>query len=65
MPAEMNFFWKKKKILTYFLSILVFFIHIPSFTYYERADGSLSVLNDILSTLSDRTLARCAIALYL
>lgn len=64
MPAEKDFFWKKKQILTYFMSVLVFFIHISSFTYYERADGSLSTVNYILSTLSDRTLARCAVPLY-
>lgn len=61
---SMDYFWKKKQIITYFLSILVFFIHISSFTYYENPDGSLSTYNYVLSTLSDRTLARCAVPLY-
>lgn len=64
MNQNMDHFWKKKQILTYFLSILVFFIHISSFTYYENSDGTLSTCNFILSTLSDRTLARCAVPLY-
>lgn len=64
MQQSMDHFWKKKQILTYFLSILVFFIHISSFTYYENADGQLSTFNLVLSTLSDRTLARCAVPLY-
>ena len=64
MNQSNDLFWKKKQILTYFLSILVFFIHISSFTYYKNADGNLSACNFVLSTLSDRTLARCAVPLY-
>lgn len=64
MTDKLDFFWKKKQILTYFMSILVFFIHITSFSYYQQPGGSLSACNQILSTLLSQTLARCAVPLY-
>lgn len=61
---SLDYFWKKKQIVTYILSVLVFFIHISSFTYYEGQSGTIPVINSVVSTLSDRTLARCAVPLY-
>ena len=58
MRDHLDFFWRKKQILTYFMSILVFFIHITSFSYYEN-----TTYNHILSTLSGLTLARCSVPL--
>ncbi|MBR2846452.1 MAG: acyltransferase [Clostridia bacterium] len=44
-PNE-TLFWKKKELLSFILSILVFFIHISSFAQYSSNEGVISIVNE-------------------
>lgn len=45
IPNE-NIFWKKKEIVSFILSILVFFIHISSFAQYGNNGTLISTINE-------------------
>lgn len=48
---DMDFFWKKKTIVTYILSVLIFFIHISSFANYSEYPLWENVLRSIFSEI--------------
>lgn len=47
----MKYFWKKKTIVTYWLSVFVFLIHISSFANYNSEGGFIAGLNDFVELL--------------
>lgn len=59
-----NDFWKKKDIVTYLLSIMVFLIHIPSFEPYTAEGTVVSNINAFLYRFSGEAMTRYAVPLY-
>jgi len=57
-------FWKKKALVTFLLSILVFFIHNSSFYNYSNAEGALSAANGFLAHVVRYTLTEFSVPLY-
>ena len=59
-----NLFWKKKKLVTFILSILVFFIHISSITQYSNAEGFISIVNEKISFFFKESITRFAVPMF-
>jgi len=60
----MKEFWKKKTIVSYFLSVLVFFIHVSSFANYRADGGFISEVNRFASIFLKRAITSHAIILF-
>ena len=61
---EQQLFWKKKVIISFVLSILVFTIHIHSFEYYEYYDGVAIEYIRVLNTVFTRAFSVIAVPLF-
>lgn len=59
---NMERFWKKKIIVTYILSVMVFLIHISSFGQYR--DTEFNSVNNFFSNLFSHTLTETAVPLF-
>lgn len=57
-------FWKKKTIISYFLSIMVFLIHISSFEQYPNTGSTSSLINESLSFLFTESITRFAVPMF-
>lgn len=65
----MEYFWKKKTIISFILSIFVFWIHIPSFGHYlltsgRGADSGLVTFVNCLNVFFSNTFVRLAVPLF-
>ena len=59
-----KFFWKKKEIVSFILSVFVFLIHDPSFRQYSNTDGLVSVINEKASFLLTGSFTYFAVAMF-
>lgn len=57
-------FWKKKEIVSFLLSITVFFIHISSFAQYAHIEDNMSGINQILGKIVHDCFTKHAVPLY-
>ena len=57
-------FWKKKTIISYFLSIVVFLIHISSFAQYPNTGSTSSLINESLSFFFTVSITRFAVPMF-
>ena len=57
-------FWKKKEVVSFFLSIMVFFIHISSFSQYNHLEGNLTGFNQFLKKAVHDCFTQYAVPLY-
>lgn len=57
-------FWKKKAIISYFLSILVFWIHIASFAYYPFDASAISKINYGVNVICTKLYTPIAVPLF-
>ena len=57
-------FWKKKEIVSFLLSILVFFIHISSIAQYGQIQDSMSEINRFFSKVVHDCFTKYAVPLY-
>ena len=62
--TSIQLFWKKKTIVSYFLSILIFMIHISSFAQYDSSGGTVSLVNDKLSFFFSESITRFAVPMF-
>lgn len=60
----MGYFWKKKEIVSYILSIFVFLIHISSFSNYSHTGNTISVINEHVKILFKYPLPMIAVPLF-
>lgn len=60
----MEYFWKKKTIVSYLLSVFVFLIHISSLSNYKNSGGFISVVNNFLEIFFKRTITSYAVVLF-
>lgn len=63
MPQSLQYYWKKKTVVSFLLSIFVIIIHNPSFTYYSGADG-LSPIFDALNIFIHSSFVAVAVPLF-
>lgn len=61
---NMSYFWKKKEIVSYILSILVFLIHITSLAVYNNVGSRDIVFNEFIRFFFIRSLPRFAVPLF-
>lgn len=61
---DLNYFWKKKEYVSFFLSILVFLIHISSFAQYQSSGSFISEVNVILSFFFKESITRFAVPMF-
>lgn len=57
-------FWRKKTLVTFLMSVLVFFIHISSFHNYADTGNLMSRINGILAITIKEGFTRFAVPLY-
>ena len=62
--AQMEYFWKKKEFISFVLCILVFLIHISSFSPYLAGEGGTAVLNEKLSFFFKESITRFAVPMF-
>ena len=62
--AQLDYFWKKKEIVSFLLSILVFWIHISAFSPYLSGDDALAVFNGKMSFFFKESITRFAVPMY-
>lgn len=61
----LQFFWNKKIIVSYFLSVLVFFIHISTFVNYDNTETDIiSIINRIFEYTITQLLTPIAVPLF-
>lgn len=60
----MNYFWKKKTIISYFLCILVFWIHISSFNNYKFDDSVCSRVYWYIDVFLTKIITPVAVPLF-
>lgn len=58
------FFWKKKEFLSFVLSILVFFIHISSFSQYNNSNSIIGIINGKASYFFRESITRFAVPMF-
>ncbi len=65
MPtATPQLFWKKKTIISYVLSILVFMIHISTYGQYGHGEGLVSVINQKFNFFFTESISRFAVPMF-
>lgn len=57
-------FWKKKVIISYVLSVLVFMIHISSFSQYAQGNSMISVINEKVCFFFTESITRFAVPMF-
>ena len=57
-------FWKKKEIISFLLSIFVFFIHISSFAQYSNTCSAISAVNERASFFFKESFTRFAVPMF-
>ena len=57
-------FWKKKTIISYVLSILVFMIHISTYGQYDHGEGIVSVVNQKFNFFFTESISRFAVPMF-
>lgn len=62
--AAVSDFWKKKKIVSFLLSIMVCLIHISSFGQYSHIADNMSGVNEVLSKVIRDSFTRYAVPLF-
>ena len=61
---DLKNFWKKKTVVSYFLSVLVFFIHSSSYGQYPDGGTLISTVNDKLGFFFQESITRFAVPLF-
>jgi len=61
MQNNLESFWKKKDIVTYFLSVLVFFVHISALDNYPGCSGIITDINNFASVFLKQTITSFAV----
>lgn len=59
-----RFFWKKKEIVSYLLSVLVFLLHLSSFAQYPETDSLIGVINEGVAFFFKRSITFMAVPLF-
>lgn len=59
-----NIFWKKKEIVSFILSILVFFVHISSFAQYSNTGNLISTINEKASFFFKESITSFAVPMF-
>ena len=62
--VQADYFWKKKEVVSFVLSILVFWIHISAFSPYLAGDDAVAVFNGKLSFFFKESVTRFAVPMY-
>lgn len=62
--SNISAFWKKKDIVSFLLSIMVFLIHITSFAQYSHIEDSMIGMNTFLGKVVNECFTRYAVPLY-
>ena len=57
-------FWKKKELVSFILSILVFFIHIFSFVRYRDTGSIISAVNERAAFFFKESITRFAVPMF-
>lgn len=60
----MEYFWKKKTIVSYLLSVFVFLIHISSFSNYKAIEGVIFELNKFTEVFFTGVITSYAVTLF-
>ncbi len=64
VQPQNHLFWKKKTIISYFLSILVFMIHISSFAQYTKGESVVSIINEKVDFFFTESITRFAVPMF-
>lgn len=64
MYQSEKLFWKKKEIISFLLSIFVFFIHISSFAQYSNTCSAISAVNERASFFFKESFTRFAVPMF-
>ena len=64
LSMSTQLFWKKKTIISYVLSILVFMIHISTFGQYNHGEGIVSVVNQKFNFFFTESISRFAVPMF-
>ena len=59
-----NIFWKKKEIVSFILSVLVFFVHISSFAQYSNTGNLISTINEKVSFFFKESITSFAVPMF-
>lgn len=61
---NLAYYWKKKEFISYLLSVLVFLIHISSFSQHENNRSIISVINSATAYFFKESITRFAVPLF-
>ena len=64
IPSDETRFWKKKETISWFLSILIYLIHISTFASYPNVGTTMSKINEGVAFFFKESITRYAVPMF-